>query len=219
MKPNFSIHEEDVKKNIEEYLKLYKKSFNTEKDLLKQIKDNIEMFDFLNFKDSANNINQTLRATWKNVRNSLVKYQGFLNDRRYSIQETLSNMTVSSQKTKNAIYLKKICDDMNKKIELIDSAKNCDIISLIMIWKNISKIKAIIEYCKNFPITVEIKKEIFKVLKQNVKEHSSLFIICSLILLILSIALACTLNSILLTSLLMIISITSLVISIIVKID
>lgn len=49
MKLDFTVHEESLKQDIGAYLNIYKNNFNKEKILLKQIKDNLELFDFFTF--------------------------------------------------------------------------------------------------------------------------------------------------------------------------
>ena len=60
--PDFSVYEEPIKKDIEEYYKLYKTAYSEEQVLLKQIKDNLEMLEFLHFEDSAKDIFNKLEA-------------------------------------------------------------------------------------------------------------------------------------------------------------
>lgn len=185
MKLDFSVHEQQLQHDIKEYLEAYKLSFNHEKKLLKQIKNNLEMFDFLNFKDDAKEINETLAVKWDIVYNSLIKYQNFLREYFDSLDDVLDGMTRSAQRTKDALYLRKLCNQVENKIALLGQATCGDILSLMIIEKNISVMQAVYDYTASFPITRVLAKRVIYIIHKKLLKYSLPTIIISCILIIL----------------------------------
>lgn len=91
MKFDFSVYEEPIKKDIEEYFNLYKQCYNEETNILKQMTDNIEMLEFLNFKESSKGIANKLEAAKYKVKQDCENYAKVLYCKSEVIDATLQN--------------------------------------------------------------------------------------------------------------------------------
>jgi len=187
--PDFSLYEEPIKKDIEEYFELYKNAYSEEKIILKQMKDNIELLDFLNFKGASKDIKNKLEAAKYKVNEGCKNYAKLLYCKSEVIQGNLGNMCESVRETKDAKELKKISQAMLYKSTLVKECQN-DIIKMIMFWKNISLHKAIKEYLKYFPKNSFIKHYKKKSITNFIESFISIMIIIVFSVLIMSLIIA-----------------------------
>lgn len=173
MIPDFSIYEEPIKKDIEDYLKLYKEIYNQEQAIMRQMKDNIELFDFLNLKESSKDTKDKLKAMNFKIEQQCCNYADFLHSKSNTIEGTLDYMSTAAKNTKEAKELKRVCDNIRKKADFIIDCID-DPIYMIMFCKGISKRKAIKKYLKDFPNN--------NIVKNHKKDFKEKFVIISLIL-------------------------------------
>ena len=67
MKVDFSVKEKEIKDKIEEYLKILKKIYEEEKILVQQMKENIEIIEFLELPKTSKNLKNRLDIAQKNI--------------------------------------------------------------------------------------------------------------------------------------------------------
>jgi len=188
-KLDFPVYENPIKEEISKFFKIYKNTYNKEAIMLKQIKDNIEILDFLNFEEDTENLKNEKYQILKNIKRQCNSYNNLLVNKINKIKNILDNMSGSSKNSKDGRQLQKMIKIMERKSLLLKQCIDGDIISIIMLWKNISIIPAIIYYRRYFNFTPEIKTKLKKEIKCNLINYSgyislisiALTIICGII--------------------------------------
>jgi small-conductance mechanosensitive channel len=94
-------------------------------------------------------------------------------------------MSSSSKNSKDGRQLQKMIKIMEIKSLLLTQCINGNIISIIMFWKNISIISAIIYYRRYFNFTPEIKTKLKLEIKHNIINYSGYVSLISIVLTIL----------------------------------
>lgn len=182
MKIDYTEQENILKKEIEEYFNTLKIAYNEEKVLINQVKDNLELIDFLNLPQISLDIRRRLDVAEERIKEACKVYHRWLKSKHEPINMTLSNLSEKAKyKDKIAIELRYLCDDLEEKMGEMDHCIARNPIARLKFWKNISTRKALKLYLKDFPKDSLIND----IIRRNRKEtFESIFVVFNAVVLV-----------------------------------
>jgi len=179
---DYTEQENILKKEIEEYFNTLKTTYSEEKVLINQVKNNLELIDFLNLPQVSLDIRRRLDIAEERVKEACRTYRRWLKSKHEPINKTLSNLSEKARyKDKTTIELRYLCDNLEEKMKEMDNCIAHNPIARLKFWKNVSTRKALKLYLKDFPKDSLIDG----IIRHNRKEtFESIFMIFSINLLL-----------------------------------